>query len=630
MMQKPRIYSATSKVEPQSRRVFQRLAVTPVKYLRLFKYVLRQWPHILFIVILGIAASSVTVLQPWPLKVLVDYALGDVTAPRWIVDLLAQVGFEPTPTTFIWLTAASMLCLLVVSNALSFGLAWGWASASQRMVYDLASDLFAKLQRQSLADHSQRPVGDSLNRLTADTWCVYTFAHGWVVAPLQQLVTLGAIGGLAWTLDSKLTVLSLAAVPLATIFVFFFARWLKNLSTSQRKALSRLMSLVQQTLIAIPLVQAFGTAARNHTLYQKIADQLVGLTRRRALIDQAVAMVNGIATAGVMSIVLLAGGLKVLSGGISLGDLLIFLAYVKSIHEVVLILLKTYVKIKTTEASVDRVLEVFDKTEGILDLPNCHPYRAPSEGRRGAISFQDVTYGYQAGRPVLNAINLEVKPGESLAIVGRSGSGKSTLVSLLPRFFDPWSGQVCLDGQDLRSLTLSSLRAQVSIVLQEPFLLPLSVAENIAYGRPDATHEDIVAAAERANAHEFVHRLPHGYDTVCGERGTTLSGGQRQRLAIARALLKDAPIIILDEPTSALDMESQELILEAFAKLMEDRTTLIIAHRLSTIRNADRVVVVENGRIIEANRHLELICRGGRYHHLHSLQSLRTTEHKRL
>jgi ATP-binding cassette, subfamily B, bacterial len=239
---------------------------------------------------------------------------------------------------------------------------------------------------------------------------------------------------------------------------------------------------------------------------------------------------------------------------------------------------------------------------------------------RGHVRLEDVEFGYEPGRPVLSGVTLEARAGEKVAIVGATGAGKSTLVSLIPRFFDPSAGRVLLDGHDLRDVQLRSLRAQVSLVLQEPFLFPISVAENIAYGRPEASREEVEAAARAANAHEFIARLPEGYDTVIGERGATLSGGQRQRLAIARALLKDAPVLILDEPTSALDAETEALLLEALERLMAGRTTFIIAHRLSTIRTADRIAVVKGGRVVELGTHAELLARGGAYARLHRLQ----------
>jgi ATP-binding cassette subfamily B protein/subfamily B ATP-binding cassette protein MsbA len=305
-----------------------------------------------------------------------------------------------------------------------------------------------------------------------------------------------------------------------------------------------------------------------------------------------------------------------LTGALSLGSLLVFLAYLRTMQGAAQGLLGTYTRLKSAEAGADRVLEVLETQERVREAAGARPLPAV----RGHVRLEAVTFGYEPGRPVLHAISLEAHPGETVALVGPTGAGKSTLVSLLPRFFDPWEGQVRLDGIDLRQLPLAHLRAQIALVLQEPFLLPLSVAENIAYGRPGASPAQIAAAAAAANAASFIERLPQGYDTVIGERGATLSGGERQRLAIARALLKDAPVLILDEPTSALDAGTEALLLEALARLMAGRTTFIIAHRLSNIRDADRIVVLDQGAVVEAGTHQELLAADGLYQRLHSLQ----------
>ncbi len=269
------------------------------------------------------------------------------------------------------------------------------------------------------------------------------------------------------------------------------------------------------------------------------------------------------------------------------------------------------------EESIDRVLEILESQDQVREMPGARLLEARSSGR---VRLEDVTFGYEPGCPVLKGVSLEARPGETIALVGSTGAGKTTLVSMIPRFFDPWMGRVTLDGMDIRQIQIPSLRAQVALLLQEPFLLPLTAAENIAFGRPDATSGEIMTAAKAANADAFIRRLPEGYDTRIGEQGATLSGGERQQLAIARALLKDSPILILDEPTSALDAATEAEVLDAVERLMAGRTTLIVAHRLSTIRRADRIVVIEAGTIVEAGTHSELLASGGLYHRFYSLQ----------
>jgi ATP-binding cassette subfamily B protein/subfamily B ATP-binding cassette protein MsbA len=436
-----------------------------------------------------------------------------------------------------------------------------------------------------------------------------TLAQHVVITPAIALVTCGGMIVVMTRIDPGLAVLLVAVAPCIAVASVVLGRPLHFLSRTRQDLEGSLVSHVHQTLSGLSIVQGFGQEDRQRRRFQEFAADAIRVNRRQAGATTMLGLAaNGLATLG-MAAILWLGGRHVLAGDLSVGEMLVFVAYLTSLQDQFRTLTEAYGSLQSARGSIDRVMEVLEVDDEVVDRPG-----APSLAKvRGLIRLECVSFGYEPARAVLHDVSLEVRPGQTLALVGPTGAGKSTLVSLVPRFFDPWSGQVLVDGCDVRHVSVRSLRAQVALVLQEPFLFPLSVADNIAYGRPSATRAEIEAAARIANAHPFIERLPHRYDTLIGERGATLSGGERQRLAIARAVLKDAPILLLDEPTSALDPETESLLLEALERLMVGRTTLIIAHRLSTIRRADRIVVLDDGTIVESGTHKQLLTNNGRY-----------------
>jgi ATP-binding cassette, subfamily B, bacterial len=443
-----------------------------------------------------------------------------------------------------------------------------------------------------------------------------------VLPTIQAVATLASVLVVMVAIDWRLTLLAVSVVPLIAITTRFFGRPLRERSREQRDSEGRMASVVEQTLGAMPAVQAFTREPLQELRFRHHAEQTIRAYTRSALTGMGFQLVTGLVLTLGTAAVIYVGGTLALEGALTAGTIVVFVAYVASLYEPIESLSHTAQTIQTAAAETDRVMEVMEIKPAVEDLPGASDLPVS-----GAISYENVVFGYEPGRPVLHDISFTVEPGEVLAIVGPTGAGKTTLASLLVRFFDPWQGRLTIGGSDIRDFTVRSLRSQIALVLQDPFIFPTTIAENIALGRPDATREQIRSAAEAANAHSFIERLPDGYDAVVGERGATLSGGEKQRLSIARAFVKDAPLLVLDEPTSALDARTEALLLEALERLMAGRITLVIAHRLSTIRNADEILVLEHGRILERGSHERLIATDGLYRSLYS-QQMQIAEHE--
>jgi ATP-binding cassette, subfamily B, bacterial len=547
----------------------------------------------------------------------VDNVLGDQPVGGMVASVTARLPGAGTPHGLLAWVVLATLVVFALNSMIDVVLTFSWIRVGQRMVYDLAGDLFARIQRRSLLFHARSSIGDFMSRITGDSWAIHTVVDTLLFAPLHALITTVGVLVVMIGMDARLTLASFIVAPLMVAASFAYGRPIRSVSRRRREIEGQLQSHLQRTLSGIALVQAFGQENRELARFRELTGAAVGTAQRGSIVGGTNRLLVGLSTTLGTGLILWLGANRVLEGKATVGTLLVFLAYLATLQSQLKVFAGIYTALQGVGGSVDRVMEVLEAPPEVEDRPQAHRLSAV----RGRLRMEHVTFGYEAGYPVLRNVTLDAYPGEMVAIVGPTGAGKTTLVGLIPRFFDPWQGRVTIDGLDVRDVRLRSLREQVSLVPQEPYLFPISVAENIAYGRPGAGPAEIERAARAANAHEFIASLPEGYDTVLGERGETLSGGQRQRLAIARALLKDAPILILDEPTSALDAETEASLLEALERLMAGRTTFVIAHRLSTIRRADRIVVLRDGEVVESGTHAELLLRPALYARLHDLQT---------
>jgi ATP-binding cassette subfamily B protein len=552
--------------------------------------------------ILSLAAIALSLLKPWPLKIIVDDVL----------QRNPQARFGNSPSLI------PLLCLALVGIQLLWGLLnlasnYLFVKVGLQALLKLRTDLYAYLQSLSLKYHDARRSSDSSFRVAYDSQSIQTIYNKGFTNIFGSIITLIGTFVIMLRMDWQLALLSLAVIPLLFASIYFFAHRIRTQSTSIQEQDSAMLAQAQEGLGAIRMVHAFGREDFEVSQFHQRAHESLQANLRLTLTNVNSALVIGTLIAVGTAAMYWIGSLHVLRGTLSLGSLLVFSAYLLMLYQPLESLTYTAWAMEGATAGARRCFEVLDRTDDVVDAPDA---RAISE-TSGALGFENVSFGY-GSQPVLEGITLSISPNQIVALVGGTGAGKSTLLSLVPRFYDPNTGTVSLDGHDLRTITKKSLRAKIAIVLQDTLLFSTTIRENIAYGRPGATDEQIRDAARRAQADEFINRLPGGYDNPVGERGGHLSVGQRQRLGIARAFLKDAPILLLDEPTSALDPTTEAAIMETIKDLMHGRTTLIVTHRLATIHGVDRIVVLEHGRMVEQGTGPELVAQGGVYAKLYA------------
>ena len=542
---------------------------------------------------------------------------------RFMVDGLTGGG-----TPFSLNTGAVVLVLLFLAqSAFTMLRAWLFTASGERIVANLRVDLFEAIVGQDIEFFDHRRTGELTNRLSADTAVLQNTVTVNLASALRY--SLGAVGGVAFLLwmSPRMTLVAMAVVPVGAVAATYFGRVTRGLSIRVQDALAESNVVAEETIAGIRTVRSF--ARENHEVkrYEEAVDRSYRLAARRALARGGFSGFIGLVSYGAVALVVWYGGGQVLRGDLSIGELMAFLLYAGIIAISIGALASVYAAFMKAVGSSERIFELLDQ-KGSLEMGGGGSVSEVT----GRLHFEGVSFSYPARSDVtvLYGFELIVEPGEVVALVGPSGAGKSTVASLIPRFYDPTRGRITLDGTDLRRFDPRSLRRRIGAVMQEPVLFAESIAENIRFGRPQASDEEVRQAAHDANAAGFIEEFPEGYDTLVGERGVRLSGGQKQRVAIARAVLKDPRILILDEATSALDAESEHLVHEALDRLMEGRTTIVIAHRLSTVRNADRAVVLDSGAVVESGRHADLMLDDGLYRRLVERQFLNQPFHSGL
>ena len=575
-------------------------------------------PHIpsLLVGLLAVAGEgAANLLEPWPLKIVLDDVLRSHESHAAIMRRIHSiVGSDKL--AMLKFACLAVLVIAALDAICTYTEKYLTTSVAQWITYDLRRTIYSHIQKLSLAFHDHKRTGDLISRVTSDIEAIQNFITQGLLGVLINIITLAGMIAVMFYLNWRFTLIALSVAPFLFTIVYSYTRRIKKASRAVRKKEGEITSVVEEVLSSIRVVKAF---AREDYEVRRLEEQgLEGVEvalRARSLKAKLTPIVDLIVAMGTC-LVLWFGSRLVMSGSLSAGELVVFILYLGKMYKPMQELSKMTDTYSKAAVGYERIEEILETKNEIKDARRA--LRAPRF--KGNVEFDHVSFSYTPDTPILRDVSFSIKAGQVAALVGPTGTGKSSIVSLIPRFYDPTSGAIKIDGADVRTFRQKSLRQQISFVLQETMLFHAPVWQNIAYSKPEASREEIIQAAEVANANEFIEKLADGYDTILGERGMTLSGGQRQRIAIARAVIRNTPILILDEPTSGLDSASEKLVFEALDRLMQGRTVIVIAHRLSTIRKADVIFVVQNGRIVQSGNHDELLQSGGLYSELYELQ----------